>query len=312
MLRSKAPACLGQREHGGGREAWHVRSASMTEPTGTWVKRRPAPALRRFVEAYVGYRLSGFAAGEHRGLPSRHLTLIVSIGPGIDVVAQTDARQSPRQYRCVVGGLQASPALIAHGGHQEGVAIELTPLGSRALLGMPARALWNMSLELDEVTRPLGSELWERVQELPGWPDRFAAVDEVLGGLLREDAPEPALQRSWQLVTASAGKASVAHIADTLGWTRQHFARRFADEFGLSPKLAVRVVRFDRARRMLQATPSFVSLAQVAAVCGYYDQAHMTRDFVEFAGCPPARLLADEDLPFFQDTEAGEPGSSSP
>lgn len=176
---------------------------------------------------------------------------------------------------------------------------------------MPARALWNTSLEFDEVAAAPGRELWERMQEIEGWPERFVAVDDVLGRLLGEDRLEPALQRSWQFLTSSAGNAPVAEIANTIGWTRQHLARRFADEFGLSPKLAARVLRFDRARRMLQATPSFVSLARVAAACGYYDQAHMTRDFVEFAGCPPGRLLADEDLPSFQDPDVGEDGSSA-
>ncbi len=42
---------------------------------------------------------------------------------------------------------------------------------------------------------------------------------------------------------------------------------------------------------MLQAAPSFLSIAQIATTCGYYDQAHLTRDFVQLAGCPPGRLL---------------------
>lgn len=283
---------------------------AMDQSTVAWVRRRPAPALTALIDSYIGYRMIGFPAGVHRGLPSRHLTLIVSIGPEIEVVAQTDPAQAPQRYRCVVGGLQASPALIAHHGHQEGVAIELTPLGSRALLGMPARALWNLSLELDEVAGPLGRELWERLQEPTGWKERFAAVDDVLCRLLRDTALEPALGRSWQLIASSGGTAPVGEIARAIGWTRQHFARRFADEFGLSPKLAARVVRFDRARRMLQQTPAFVSIAQVAAVCGYYDQAHLTRDFVELAGCPPGRLLAEEDLPSVQDTGGAETRSS--
>jgi AraC-like DNA-binding protein len=269
-------------------------------PRSEWLTRRPAPALAPFVERYIGYRLEGFPPGLHRGLPSRHLTFIVSIGPEIDVVVQTDPAQALSTYRAVIGGLQAAPALIAHDGYQEGVAFELTPLGCRALLGLPARELWNISLELDELTGSIGNELWERLQLAPSWPERFAISDEVLARLTTRESVEPALDRSWQLVMASAGTVPVAQIARTLGWTRQHFARRFAGEFGLSPKLAARVVRFDRARRMLQAP--LLSIAQVARACGYYDQAHLTREFGELAGVSPARLLAN-DLPSVQDSD---------
>ncbi|MGK8487122.1 hypothetical protein [Nocardia asiatica] len=51
------------------------------EPTTEVVTARPAPALAAFIDRYVGYRMSGFAAGLHRGLPSRHMTFIVAIGP---------------------------------------------------------------------------------------------------------------------------------------------------------------------------------------------------------------------------------------
>lgn len=273
----------------------------MGETQAEWVTMRPPPLLAPFVERYVGYRQVGCGPGVHRGLPSRHLTFIVSIGSEIDVIAQTDPSQHPQRYRCVVSGLQASPALIAYDGDQEGIAIELTPLGCRALFGMPARALWNTSLELDDVAGRSGGELWERLQLVGSWEERFVVCDDVLCRLVRDDLVAPVLRRSWQLLVASAGTASVGDLAGAVGFTRQHLARRFGDEFGLSPKLAGRIVRFDKARRMLQATTPLLSIARVAASCGYYDQAHLTRDFVAFAGCPPSRLL-DEELPSFQDT----------
>ncbi|HJV08276.1 MAG TPA: DUF6597 domain-containing transcriptional factor, partial [Acidimicrobiales bacterium] len=139
----------------------------------TAVHRRPAPALRPLVDRYIGYRQAG-EPGVHRGLPSRHLTLIVSIGAPIDVVAQTDPRQAPDRYRFVAGGLQAGPAVIATPAVQEGVAIELTPLGSRALLGVPAAALWDLSVEAADVVGPAAVELWERLHHAADWPSRFA------------------------------------------------------------------------------------------------------------------------------------------
>jgi AraC-like DNA-binding protein len=279
------------------------------EPQEHWVEQTPVPSLQPFIERYCGYRLTGYPPALHRGLPSRHMTFIVSIGGDIDVVAQTDPAQSPQRYGCVVSGLQASSALIAHDGNQEGVAIELTPLGSRTLLGMPAGELWNVSVELADVVGTAGQELWERLQVTDRWEDRFAACDAVLSRLACDDSPPPELRFAWEAVVSFGGELSVRDLASETGWSRQHLARRFRSEFGLAPKLAARVVRFERALQMLRRSPPFVSIAQVAAASGYYDQAHLNRDFAELAGCTPTELLAG-DVPSVQDGD-GCAGSSS-
>jgi len=282
----------------------------VSEARSDWVLGRPHAVLRPFVERYCGYRMTGFAAGLHRGVPSRHLTFIVSIGNEIDVVRQTNTAQEPERYRCTLGGLQATSALIAHDGNQEGVAIELTPLGSRALFGLPAAELWDRSLELADVIGPDGGELWERLQHTDRWEERFAACDDVLARRLRSDTTPVDLRFCWKTLVGSGGQIGIAELARETGWSRQHLGQRFRKEFGLAPKLAARVVRFERARRMLQSVPPFVSIAQVAAVCGYYDHAHLDRDFLELAGCTPSELLA-EDLPSFQDEAASDASSSS-
>jgi len=131
----------------------------------------------------------------------------------------------------------------------------LTPLGCRTLFGMPARALWNTSVECADVAGPAGRELWDRLQRPAGWAERFATCDDVLNRLASTDlvlAPE--LRHAWHTLTRSCGTVPIATLATNVGWSRQHLARRFADEFGLGPKLAARVMRFERARRMLQTT----------------------------------------------------------
>jgi AraC-like DNA-binding protein len=90
---------------------------------------------------------------------------------------------------------------------------------------------------------------------------------------------------------------SVADLAAETGWSARHLGEQFRAETGLSPKTGARVVRFDRARRLLlrrQASGHRVVLAEFAAECGYYDQAHLARDFRALAGCPPSALLAEE------------------
>ena len=282
-----------------------------------WVLGRPAPALRSLVDSYVGYRVTAPAPTVHRGLPSRHLTLIASIGEPIDVVAQTDPGQGPDRYRVVLGGLQPGPALIAAPAVQEGVAIELTPLGCRALLGMPARALWNLSVEAADVLGPSADELWERLHWAADWPGRFATCDDVLSRRLaasRASGVPAEVVGAWDLVVASGGTLGVADVADRVRWSRRHLTQRFTSEFGLSPKLAARVVRFERAGSMLRS-PRRPGLAEVAAACGYYDQPHLNRDFVALAGCPPREWLQSElpirELPSVQDGPVPHPSGSA-
>ncbi|APE36755.1 AraC family transcriptional regulator [Nocardia mangyaensis] len=266
----------------------------------------PAPALAAFIDRYLGYRMVGYEPGLHRGLPSRHMTFIVAIGPTVDVVEHTDPRQSPDSFRCVLSGLQATPALISHNGFQEGVAIELTPLGSRVLFGMPASELWDLSIECSAAQATLGDQLANAVQSQSDWPSRFAACDRALLAAVRtESVTAPELTWAWRALVGTGGTCEITPLAERIGWSRQHLTRKFTAEFGASPKLAARIIRFERARRMLADVPSYVSIAQVAAACGYYDQAHLNRDFVELAGCAPTTWLAEE-IPSVQDPAAPE------
>jgi AraC-like DNA-binding protein len=246
--------------------------------------------------------MAGFDPGMHRGLPSRHMTFIVGIGAPIDVHVQTNPAQPPARYRCVLSGLQASAAQISHDGSQEGVSIELSPLGCRALLGMPAAELWDLSLESSDAMGSPGDELWERLQDAGGWRERFEICDRMLLGRLGRQTVAGDVARVWRRIVASGGTLTIGRLSAEVGYSRQHLARLFRAEFGLGPKLASRVMRFDRAQQVLRSD-RFATLADAAVACGYADQAHLTREFVELAGCTPRALLGG-DLPILQESAA--------
>jgi AraC-like DNA-binding protein len=95
----------------------------------------------------------------------------------------------------------------------------------------------------------------------------------------------------------TGGQLSTAGLADQVGWSSRHLGNRFTAEIGLTPKVAARVVRFDRARRRLgerAGSGLASSLADLAADCGYFDQAHLAREFRDLAGCSPTQWIAEE------------------
>ena len=279
----------------------------------------PAEPLRPYVAAYTGYRQRGVPPARHRGLPSPYLTLIFTLDEPLTIAAHPDPGQPPGEFGTLLGGLHSVPALITHAGAQSGIQVALRPLGARALLGLPAGELAALDLPAEAVLGGVCAELREKLECAAGWPERFAVLDEILlrraglssaglssaGLSWAADADvAPEVSWAWHELLREGGATRVSELAAGTGWSERHLTSRFRTEIGLAPKAAARVVRFDRARKLLvrklTAGGDYL-LADLAADCGYFDQAHLAREFRALAGCPPSQWLAEE----FRNVQAG-------
>jgi len=272
-----------------------------TDVVEEMVSARPAPALRPFVGHYTGYRQRGIAPALHRGLPSPYLTMIFTLDEPLVVSTHPDPAQPGGVFETLIGGLHTSPAMITHDGRQSGVQLALSPLGARSLLGLPAGALYRLDLPAEDVLGRLGDEIQARLRAADSWLQCFAVLDRILLRLLdaRSAAVRvaPEVARAWQVLRGTGGSVSIARLASDIGWSPRHLGQRFGAELGLSPKAAARVMRFDRARWLVQrrvAAGRPMDLADAAARCGYFDQAHLARDFRSLAGCSPTVWVSEE------------------
>jgi transcriptional regulator GlxA family with amidase domain len=98
----------------------------------------------------------------------------------------------------------------------------------------------------------------------------------------------------------SAGRVGVQELAADTGWSRRHLLNRFRGQVGLGPKTAARVLRFQRAARLLVPGSVYgtrpvtaASISDVAAACGYADHAHLVREFHALAACTPSEYLSE-------------------
>ncbi|MGH8879999.1 MAG: helix-turn-helix domain-containing protein [Stackebrandtia sp.] len=266
-------------------------------------RRLPAPPLRPFLGSYDGYLLRGFEPGVHVGMPSRTITVILTIDEPIDVPQSSHPDQSGGCWDTLAAGLTLRPTLIAHDGYQHGIQLAMTPSGARALFGIPAGALGSWLVDLADLLGAESRRVRERIGATTRWSTRFDILDEVL--LARAAAADPRrleldanLARAWELLTDPAHSLPVEGVAREIGWSRRYLAARFATEFGITPKEADRLTRFESSHRMLRRPG--VTIAEVAAATGYYDQAHMAREWRELAGCSPSVWRAREVFPFVQ------------
>ena len=268
-------------------------TAVMSAETTDDLTRSPHPRLRPYIGDYVGYDISGVPAGTHLGLPSGALTFIVAIDrPLQQYDAETGTAES---FDVLLAGLHLRATLIRHNGAMTGIQINFSPFAPRAFFEIPANELAHHTHDLAEISRPIAAELHDRVNEATAWSARFDAIDDVLIRALRDGtAPRPEVVRSWRQIAQSHGGLPVSLVADRVGWSRRYLNGQFRAEFGIGPKEAARVLRFDRARRLISAQGR--TLADIAAICGYADQSHLNRDFRLLTGTTPNLWLNDDPV----------------
>jgi AraC-like DNA-binding protein len=250
-----------------------------------WATRAAPSGLRGLVRNYTGYAERSAEPLARREVPGGDVTLILSPDSELRL-------DGSNRHKSFLAALHERHTVVEHGGFQEGIEVRLSPLGARTLFGWPMHELTNRVIELEDLIGGEADELLGRIWDQEGWERRFAVLDAALATRARA-APSPPLELSWAWgrLRASAGRVPIGDLATELGWSHRRLIARFRESIGLPPKALGRVLRFERVARLLQLADE-PSLAQVAYECGYYDQAHLNRDFRQFAGTTPTDYLA--------------------
>ncbi|WP_233621525.1 helix-turn-helix domain-containing protein [Amycolatopsis sp. WAC 04182] len=260
-----------------------------------WKVGSPDRRLARWVSLYLAFQ---------RIAPvpeTRTMIALNSVVVGIDL--DTPVRQqmagSPLATVSPVVGLSTKPLTYTRVGRERGIIIELTPLGARALFGLPLREISRISVGIDDLLGARARRLREELQAARDSNHRFRILDRRLSSWLL-DAPElpKSLDRSWRSLTISGGAIRIDDLAERAGLSRQHLATRFHREVGLPPKAVGRIARCHHAIRLLTGTNP-PPLPRLAVLCGYTDQAHLNRDFRLLIGRTPTALLRGSATDFF-------------
>jgi AraC-like DNA-binding protein len=251
----------------------------------------PHPALRPYITLYCGYD-ERVLAGRRMQVPHPDVVLIIGLGPRMRVVDPRRPADATIERLAFAAGVHDAYVFTESMAPTRGLQVNLTPIGAHLLFGVPMDALANRVVELDDLFGADALRLIDRLCEARTWSQRFDILDEaILGRVLSARAPNPLVVRAAHVLRASRGAASIARLARDLECSQRHLIATFRDHVGVTPKTYARIVRFDHAVKRLRQADG-LRWAEIADASGYYDQAHLIRDFHEFAGQTPGQFVS--------------------
>ncbi len=265
------------------------------------------PHLGRLIHAVWFLRIPAGAGAPQPVVPDGRIELVAHLGDPFSRLG-ADGR-AERQQDFLVSGQLTRPVTLLPAGDADVVGIRLEPRGAHLLLGLPLDEITDQVISLREVDPRLRAALLPSVAYRGSMGERARAIFDALARRLA-GAPQSGIERVLAAIEhdTSAGLRALARHAGTPERTLQ---RRFRAEVGLGPKGYQRVVRFRRAFALVSAAPES-GLAAAAHRAGYYDQAHLNRDFRRFAGAPPRSFFrSSPSLARAFASGEGEPTSTS-
>ncbi|HWH57539.1 MAG TPA: helix-turn-helix domain-containing protein [Terriglobales bacterium] len=249
----------------------------------------PVAPLREFIYdlwLYEDYTPTSHA--NERILPSGTIELVVNLQERQLRIYELDNRSYRRFSGAVVSGPYGRCFVTDTAEEKAIMGIHFKPAGAFPFLGVPPEELVDAHVDLESLWGRSARELRERLCEASAPQARFHLLeDALLRHLMRPLEHHWAVTATVKELTKSRARPLIREIAKELGISQRRLIQVFAEETGLTPKLFGRIQRFQRTIAMVSDAKDLSDWSEIALRCGYFDQAHLIGDFVEFSGFTP-------------------------
>lgn len=283
---------------------------------GQWqtTQRFADPRLRAYVHDYFASSSHLRMPVQERHVPSTEVPLLLNFGAPHRRLDVCSGEWTARDGVWVVG-LHNRHHFTTAVGDRHFMVVRFTPMGAHLFLGLPMHLIANEAVDLELIDPALARVLVSRIVVAGSWTDRFTAMESLIAERVADAEIPASISLAWRRLVATDGRIALGLLASEMDCSHRTLIARFQTCVGFPPKTIARLLRFSRAVRSLDRLsrtrangPSgkpyiegkqpedrpvgrAIQWADVAADCGYFDQAHLIKDFQEFAGRPPDAFL---------------------
>ncbi|MBF6174219.1 helix-turn-helix domain-containing protein [Nocardia blacklockiae] len=255
-----------------------------------YLARVPAPPLDRYVDDI--YCLTGVP--RHRRMsvppmPSAHL--FVNLGEPARLRDSDPSVPSAVFADAWFMGVWTRRFLVEYGTRVRLVGVHFKPWGLAPFIEGPAAELRDRWVPADAVWQRSVDRIRNRLGEIGTPGEMLRAVETELLARLAEPRGVDLVRHTAQRLALSHGAVPIGALIEATGVSATHLTGQFKTHVGVTPKQVARIYRFARLILSVDARHP-VGWSDLAATVGYFDQAHLSKEFKDFTGHTPTEYLA--------------------
>jgi AraC-like DNA-binding protein len=246
---------------------------------------KPAFPLSEYVERIERIENSGLPPSRQRVYPSAAMVLLIHLKnptAGYFLDNELHSIRTP-----LLAGPYSRSFHIDPSEFTAVIIVRFRPGAARVFFPVAAHELHNTDIALSDLHPGEADRLLNDVCTATGEHAQFTVVERYLTRKLQGAAPvHPAVRYAIEKLSHEGAVHSLRHIQLETSLSHTRLIQLFREHVGFTPKLFHRIRRFQSVLDRLQKGLP-VNWAELAPECGYYDQAHLIRDFRAFAGITP-------------------------
>ena len=263
-----------------------MEPGAWTGPLGgqSYRERRPVPALARLVSSvWVQQVAPGAPAYAHRNVPNGSVEVRCRLGQVPDLVGPLT--------RPLTETLPPGSTVVG---------LRFGPGAASGVLGIPVSELADLVLDAEYVWGRAAVAIGERLASAGPEAGVASFQAAVAGRLVATDGPDPMVAAAVRRLMRPQA-SDVGPVRASLWMSERQFRRRCLSAVGVPPKALQRMLRFQGFLARVQFAVSRggglpgEGLAQLAADCGYADQAHLSRECVRLTGVTPGVFVRETE-----------------
>lgn len=244
---------------------------------------RPHFLLSQFIETYWISESFNENTGTSRVFPDGCVDIIFSFNnnhPNSDL----------KPYQPYIVGTTTSYIELSFSGTIHMMGIRFNPGGITAFTSMPICDFTNSQVDLSLVDTILDEEFYARLPYKKTIEDKIQHLDDYFIKKLKDFRNiDRQVFAAIQVINENKGRIPIQETINQVCLSQRQLERRFMYVVGISPKVFSRIIRFKETLEQIRTQPQ-QSLFLTAIDCGYYDHAHLSKEFKQFTGQAPSDL----------------------